>query len=318
VRAALDLGLHLVHRVERRSLLQCFASALAMPSVGVTFAGCARLEKKAPMVESESTNVSAAMPVIFAAHGAPMLLEDARWMEELAVWARSMPKPKAVLVISAHWESRPTTLGATETVPLVYDFYGFPAHFYQTQYPAPGAPALAARVRQLLSANGLAFRDDAKRGLDHGAYVPLVAMYPAADVPVLQVSLPALDTGELFRLGNTLAPLRAEGVLIFGSGFLTHNMSYAFRPGTPAWATEFDQWVAESLTKGDVDALLDFQERAPAARVALPTWEHYAPLLVSVGAALPPNAGVPSGQVQFPITGWWMDGAFTRRSVQFS
>jgi 4,5-DOPA dioxygenase extradiol len=270
------------------------------------------------MVESESTNVSAAMPVIFAAHGAPMLLEDARWMEELAVWARSMPKPKAVLVISAHWESRPTTLGATETVPLVYDFYGFPAHFYQTQYPAPGAPALAARVRQLLSANGLAFRDDAKRGLDHGAYVPLVAMYPAADVPVLQVSLPALDTGELFRLGNTLAPLRAEGVLIFGSGFLTHNMSYAFRPGTPAWATEFDQWVAESLTKGDVDALLDFQERAPAARVALPTWEHYAPLLVSVGAALPPNAGVPSGQVQFPITGWWMDGAFTRRSVQFS
>lgn len=258
------------------------------------------------------------MPVIFAAHGAPMLLEDEQWMAELAEWARTMPLPKAVLVISAHWESKPTTIGATRTVPLIYDFYGFPERFYQTRYPAPGAPALAERVRSLLTASGIAFRDEPERGLDHGAYVPLVAMYPAADVPVLQVSLPALDPTELFALGNALAPLADEGVLIFGSGFLTHNMRFAFQRGTPSWATEFDNWAEESLVKGDVDALLNFQERAPAARIALPTWEHYAPLLVSVGAAMPKNqVSASARRVQFPITGWWMDGAFTRRSVQF-
>jgi 4,5-DOPA dioxygenase extradiol len=315
-----------VNRVGRREWLQGLAGATVLiPSVGLTLgsaaAGCTRVEKKASMSETERTNVSQNMPVIFAAHGAPMLLDDAVWMGELANWATAMPKPKAVLVVSAHWESRPTTIGATQTVPLIYDFYGFPERYYRTQYPAPGAPALAARVRELLTAGGLSFRDDPKRGLDHGAYVPLVAMYPAADVPVLQVSLPALDAQELFRLGNVLAPLRAEGVLIFGSGFLTHNMSFAFKPGTPAWASEFDQWAAEALTKGDVDALLNFHDRAPAAHIALPTWEHYAPLLVSVGAALAPQttsertAGGPAPT--FPITGWWMDGAFTRRSVQF-
>lgn len=268
------------------------------------------------MVESERVS-DATMPVIFAAHGAPILLDDADWVEELANWARNMPKPKAVLMVSAHWEARPTAIGATQTVPLIYDFYGFPARYYQTQYRAPGAPELAARVRQLLTSNGMAFHDEPQRGLDHGAYVPLVAMYPTADVPVLQISLPALDTKELFTLGNALAPLRSEGVLVFGSGFLTHNMSYAFKRGTPTWATEFDQWVAEALSAGNVDALLDFKDRAPAARIALPTWEHYAPLLVSAGAALGPNAATSGQTVQFPITGWWMDGAFTRRSVQF-
>jgi 4,5-DOPA dioxygenase extradiol len=252
------------------------------------------------------------MPAIFAAHGAPVLLDDPVWMGELAAWAHAMPKPKSILVISAHWEARPATLGATRPVPLVYDFYGFPERYYQTRYAAPGAPELAARVRELLHAKGLEVNDDPSRGLDHGAYVPLVAMYPDADVPVLQVSMPGLDARKLFELGRVLAPLRAEGVLIFGSGFLTHNMRYAFRPGVPDWAREFDGWAEGALARLDVDALIDFQERAPRARLALPTWEHYAPLLVAVGAAADSGA-----QTSFPITGWWMDGAFTKRSAQF-
>ncbi len=252
------------------------------------------------------------MPVIFAAHGAPVLLDDAAWMSELAAWAGAMPKPKGILMVSAHWEQRPTTLGATRTVPLVYDFYGFPERYYRTEYPAPGAPELAARVRDLLRQRSLAFGEDPERGLDHGAYVPLVAMYPAADVPVLQLSMPALDARELFALGRALAPLRDEGVLVFGSGFLTHNMRDAFRPGIPGWAREFDAWAKDALTRFDLEALLDFQRRAPAAQIALPTWEHYAPVLVAAGAVAD---GPP--QTTFPITGFWMEGAFTKRSVQF-
>ena len=252
------------------------------------------------------------MPVIFAAHGAPILLDDAVWMAELAAWGKAMPQPKSILMVSAHWEARPTTLGATRTVPLIYDFFGFPDRYYQTQYPAPGAPELAARVRDLLRHNGLAVADDPARGLDHGAYVPLVAMYPDADVPVLQISMPGLDAHELFQLGQALAPLRDEGVLVFGSGFLTHNMRYAFRPGIPPWAKEFDAWTADALLRFDVDALMDFQVRAPAAKMALPTWEHYAPVLVAAGAV-----GDRRPRTSFPITGFWLEGAFTKRSVQF-
>jgi 4,5-DOPA dioxygenase extradiol len=252
------------------------------------------------------------MPVIFAAHGAPILLDDAVWMAQLASWAKAMPAPKSILMISAHWVARPTTLGATQTVPLIYDFYGFPERYYQTRYAAPGAPELAAWVRELLRGNDLAFADEADRGLDHGAYVPLVAMYPGADVPVLQISMPILDPKSLFALGQALGPLRDKGVIVFGSGFLTHNMSYAFRPGTPSWARDFDAWVADALMRFDVDALQDFQVRAPAARMALPTWEHYAPLLVAAGCV-----GLDQPHTSFPITGFWMDGAFTKRSVQF-
>lgn len=252
------------------------------------------------------------MPVIFAAHGAPVLLDDPEWMSELASWARGMPKPRAILMVSAHWEQRPTTIAATRTVPLVYDFFGFPQRYYKTQYPAPGAPDLAERVRGLLQKQRLDIMEEPGRGLDHGAYVPLVAMYPDADVPVLQISMPGLDARGLFELGRALAPLRDEGVLIFGSGFLTHNMRYAFRPGTPEWAKEFDAWAADALSRFDIDALVNFQECAPAAGMALPTWEHYAPVLLAAGAV-----GEQQPRITYPITGWWMEGAFTKRSVQF-
>lgn len=252
------------------------------------------------------------MPAVFAAHGAPVLLDDEEWMRELADWSRAMLKPESILMVSAHWEQRPVSLGATRTVPLVHDFYGFPERYYATEYPAPGAPELAGRVRDLLSERAIPVAEEPERGLDHGAYVPLVAMYPEADVPVLQVSMPALDPEELFALGRALAPLRDEGVLIFGSGFLTHNMRYAFRPGTPGWAKEFDAWAAEAIERLDFEALKEFQVRAPAAQTALPTWEHYAPVLVAAGAIAEERP-----KVAFPITGWWMDGAFTKRSVQF-
>lgn len=252
------------------------------------------------------------LPAVFVAHGAPPLLDMPEWVAELRAWAGALPPPRAILVLSAHWEARPATLGATRTVPLVYDFFGFPERHYRQRYPAPGAPELAARVRALLAPLG-PVADEADRGLDHGAYVPLVAMYPAADVPVLQLSLPGLDPREVLELGRALAPLRQEGVLVMGSGFVTHNLHRVdWRPGapTPAWAQEFDAWAADALVRGDVDALVDFGRKGPGAAIALPTTEHYVPLLAAVGAAEGSKA-----RTRFPITGFWL-GSLTRRSVE--
>ena len=254
----------------------------------------------------------ARMPSIFLAHGSPMLLDDLGWVQELGAWATALPRPSAILMLSAHWEDRPVTLGATRPVPLVYDFYGFPASYYEVQYASPGAPDLATRVRGLLAPAG-PVADAPERGLDHGAYIPLKAMYPDADVPVLQASLPTLDPATLFDLGRTLRPLRDEGVLIVGSGFLTHNLRILDWHGTaptPAWAREFDEWTADVVERGDVDALLDYRTRAPGVRIALPTHEHFAPLLVTMGAADPG-----ADPVSFPITGFAMS-TMTKRSVQ--
>jgi 4,5-DOPA dioxygenase extradiol len=289
-------------------------SLRVLGSLSAAALACTRRNNKLMTThESEGRTATGTMPVIFAAHGAPVLLDDKVWMGELAAWAKAMPKPRSMVVVSAHWEEPVATLGATHPVPLVYDFGGFPERYYQTKYPAPGAPDLANRIRALLVGRGMPLAEDGGRGLDHGAYVPLVPMYPEADVPVLQLSMPTLDPRKLFALGQALAPLRREGVLIFGSGFLTHNMRYAFRPGIPAWAKEFDAWAADAIARFDVNALQDFRTQAPAASTALPTWEHYAPLLVAAGAA---SEG--GHAVSFPITGFWMEGAFTRRSVQFT
>lgn len=255
---------------------------------------------------------SARLPALFVAHGAPPLLDDAGWVAELNAWAAALPKPKAILMLSAHWEERPVTIGATRAVPLVYDFWGFAPRHYEQTYPAPGAPDLAARIRTILAPRQ-PVADEPERGLDHGAYIPLVAMYPEADVPVLQVSLPSEDPAELFALGRALRPLRDEGVLIVGSGFITHNLraiDWSGRAPTPSWAAEFDAWTAEALGRGDVDALLDYRAKAPGSRIALPTREHFVPLLVAHGAA---GEGE---RIEFPITGFWL-GSLTRRSVQF-
>ena len=252
------------------------------------------------------------MPSIFLAHGSPLLLDDTEWTKQLGDWARAMPRPKSILMISAHWERRPVTLGATTTVPLVYDFYGFPEKYYEVTYAAPGAPELAKRVRELLSPSQ-PVEDKPDRGLDHGAFVPLVAMYPSADVPVLQMSIPTMDPATLVALGKSLAPLRDEGVLVVGSGFITHNLRQIQWQGGPApsWARDFDGWTRDAVQKRDVDALVGYRQNAPGVRESLPTHEHFVPLLTALGASIDR-----SDAVSFPIEGFTY-GSFTKRSVQF-
>ncbi|WP_370891038.1 dioxygenase [Janibacter sp. GXQ6167] len=230
-------------------------------------------------------------PTLFLSHGAPPLADDPTWPDELASWASSLPRPEAILVVSAHWEAAPVTLSPTTgPVPLTYDFWGFPQRYYEVTYEAPQAPALAERVSSLLASAGQSVRRDEARGLDHGAYVPLVEMYPNADIPVLQMSMPTLDPSVLYDLGRQLAPLRDEGALIMGSGFTTHNLSW-FNPredaaaAPPTVSAEFDAWAAEALAEGNVDALLDTAHRAPAAHIAHPRSEHWAPLYLALGAA---------------------------------
>jgi 4,5-DOPA dioxygenase extradiol len=228
------------------------------------------------------------MPAIYLGHGAPPLVDDELWVTQLAAWARALPRPRAILMVSAHWQMTPLTLGATrDGTPLVYDFYGFPERYYQTTYPAPAAPQLAARVRELLAGKEPVAQLP-ERGLDHGAYVPLLAMYPEADVPVLQVSMPSLDPSRLLQIGALLRPLRDEGVLVIGSGFMTHGLPFLrdFRVDAPppSWSTEFDQWVAAALENGDIDGLSRFRE-LPFARYAHPSTEHFVPLFVTLGTA---------------------------------
>jgi 4,5-DOPA dioxygenase extradiol len=254
------------------------------------------------------------MPAVYLGHGAPPLLDDPLWVAELAAWAAALPRPSAVLMVSAHWLQGPApAVGATSTgVPLIYDFYGFPERYYGAKYPAPSAPEMAARVVELAGGE-LPVARDPGRGLDHGAYVPLVAMYPDADVPVLQLSLPALDPSTLLELGARLRPLRDEGVLIVGSGFMTHGLpflrDFVIDAPPPDWSKDFDQWVAAALERRDVAALVSFRD-VPSARYAHPTVEHFAPLFVALGAA---DLDV---SVATPISGFWL--GLSKRSLQFA
>lgn len=225
-------------------------------------------------------------------------------------------RPESILVVSAHWEEAPLTIGATSLVPLVYDFYGFPRRYYEVTYPSPGAPGLAQRVRELVS-DLTPTADEPLRGLDHGAYVPLLAMYPRADVPVLQLSMPTEDPRSLLEIGRRLAPLRDEGVLIMGSGFLTHSFEairQSMITGTeepPSWIAEFDAWAAEALARRDVDTLLDYERTAPAAARAHPTVDHFIPLFIALGASVDDG-----GHSNTRIDGFWM--ANSKRSLEFN
>ncbi len=253
------------------------------------------------------------VPALYLGHGAPPLLVDPQWPQQLAAWAGDLPRPRAVLIVSAHWEAAPVALTAVHPAPLVYDFYGFPPEYYRIQYPAPGAPDLAQRVHQLLSDDTEVVRSE--RGLDHGAYIPLMVMYPDADVPVLQMSLPTMEPETLLALGRRLAPLRDEGVLIIGSGFLTHGLPYidfvdaAGEP--PAWSSEFDAWATDAVQRRDVDALADYRHRAPGLRFAHPSVEHFAPLFVVAGAA-----DDLAGDIENPIDGYWF--GLAKRSFAFN
>lgn len=253
------------------------------------------------------------MPALYIGHGAPPLLDDPVWSGQLAAWASDLPRPRAILIVSAHWESAPVMLSAAGA-PLVYDFGGFAEKYYRMTYQAPDASWLARRVAAMMPATE-PVHQHASRGLDHGAWVPLRIMYPAADIPVLQLSLPTQDPARLLALGERLRPLRDEGVLIIGSGFLTHGLPFLrewrIDADAPGWSTDFDAWAGEALARGDVDALADFQHQAPGMPYAHPTVEHFTPLFVALGAATTPDE--PGLQV---IDGFWM--GLSKRSLQLA
>jgi 4,5-DOPA dioxygenase extradiol len=289
--------------VTRRDLLRSLAAGGALAAVG------------GPAAFADGSARPAArprMPVAFVGHGSPTTVLDATRGGEWTRWTAAFPRPASILVVSAHWERAPATVGATTAVPLVYDFYGFPREMYALRYPAPGSPGLARRVGECLAPLG-GVRSDPGRGLDHGAWCPLRWMYRDADVPVLSLSLPTQDPARLVALGRALAPLRDEGVLVLGSGNVVHNLRALGRDGTPppAWSKEFDEWTSRTVAARDLDALVDWRRKAPGAREAHPTAEHWTPLLVASGAGV---AG--GGDVRFPVVGFEA-GSVSRRCVQF-
>jgi 4,5-DOPA dioxygenase extradiol len=253
------------------------------------------------------------MPALYIGHGAPPLLDDALWTSQLAAWAGDLPRPKAILIVSAHWESAPVSLSAPAAgTPLVYDFGGFEQRFYEMTYRTPDAGALAARVAAMMPDSEPVHQHNS-RGLDHGAWVPLKVMYPDADIPVLQMSLPTQDPYKLLELGRRLRPLRDEGVLIIGSGFLTHGLPFLREwrvdAAAPGWSSEFDAWAGEALARGDVDELAAYRSKAPGMPYAHPTVEHYTPLFITLGVAS--ETGTPGAQL---IDGFWM--GLSKRSLQ--
>lgn len=235
--------------------------------------------------------VMSRLPSLYISHGSPMTAPQAGLTgERLAELAAVLPRPRAIVVASAHWLSRRPQVGNAMAPQTIHDFDGFPVVLYQLRYPAPGAPALAERVLQLLEQVGPAPTLDPDRGLDHGAWVPLRLLYPAADIPVVPVSIqPELGPAHQYALGQALAPLRDEGVLLIGSGSITHNLhdvrvGYSNERHAP-YVKPFTEWIEQKLAAGDIDALLDYRRQAPFAERAHPTDEHLLPLFVALGAA---------------------------------
>ncbi|MFC7300586.1 dioxygenase [Cognatiluteimonas weifangensis] len=227
-------------------------------------------------------------PSLFVSHGSPMFaLEPGLLGPALQRIGRALPELTAVAIVSPHWQTRGVRVATSPAPETLHDFGGFPPPLYALQYTPPGAPALAGEAARMLADAGFDAGVDPRRGLDHGAWVPMRYLRPAADVPVFQVSLPHdLDTAGALRLGRALAPLRARGVLVLGSGSLTHNL-YEFRQHIrdPEYAQAFADWVAAAVRRRDIDALLHYRARAPHAARAHPTEEHYLPLLVALGAS---------------------------------
>jgi 4,5-DOPA dioxygenase extradiol len=237
------------------------------------------------------TSSNQALPSLFVPHGAPTFaLQPGEAGAMLASLGQQLDNVKAILLISAHWHSDTPTLSIASRPETIHDYYGFPQALYSIRYPATGAVSYAMEARSLLEEAGFSVILDPLRGLDHGAWIPLRMMFPEADVPVFTLSLQShLGTAHHFRLGQAIAPLRQAGVVIVGSGNLTHNlMHFGMLRGTdqtPAYVTEFQGWMRDHLVAGDTDALLDYRTQAPGAATAHPTDEHLLPLYVAMGAA---------------------------------
>lgn len=230
-------------------------------------------------------------PVLFVSHGAPTLPIEPG--ETGAAWrelGEHLVRPKAILMISAHWATRVPTVSTSARPETLHDFTGFPAELYRLVYPASGAPNMAGDVVSLLRHAGIHAQADESRGLDHGAWVPLMFLFPEADIPVTQLSMQAdLDPAWHFSLGRALRPLREQGVLIIASGSITHNLRALFAhpqgQAVPAWVSSFGDWMSDKIAAGDVEALLRYRDLAPFAAQNHPTDEHLLPLFVALGAA---------------------------------
>ncbi len=232
----------------------------------------------------------------------------------LEAWGRRLPAPRAFLVVSAHWETRGLAVTASAEPETIYDFGGFPEALYSIRYPAPGAPELAREVVDLLAAAGMECAADERRGIDHGAWSPLLFLRGAADIPVVQFSLDReRSLPELLEVGRALRPLRDRGVLILGSGNLVHNLrtvDFEDRDApVESWARQFDEWIRDRLLAWDLDACVA-PESGPNGRHAHPTREHYAPIVVVAGAA------DPAPRVSFPWEGY-EHATISMRCVQF-
>ncbi|WXL24118.1 class III extradiol ring-cleavage dioxygenase [Ectopseudomonas mendocina] len=230
------------------------------------------------------------MPSLFISHGSPMIaLMPGETGPVLTRLAAQLPRPKAIVVVSAHWESNDLRISSGSQPATWHDFGGFPQALYELQYPAPGQPQLAADIAQRLNEAGLPATLDAQRPFDHGTWVPLRLMYPQADIPVVQISLPSQHGTELIlRIGEVLQDLRAEGILLIGSGSITHNLRdmdrYAGPDSVEPWAQAFRDWVVEKLDRRDTSALLNYRQLAPNAVRSHPTDEHFLPLYFAMGA----------------------------------
>lgn len=261
----------------------------------------------------------APLPTLFLSHGAPPLFDDPLWIGELFSWAQQLPSPRAILIVSAHWEAAPLSLSSPAAgTPLVYDFAGFAPRYFRMTYPTPDAHDLAARVVASLP-DAESVHQHGSRGLDHGAWVPLKVMYPDADIPVLQLSLPSQDPDRLLALGRALRPLRDEGVLIVGSGFMTHGLPFMtsdmwLANDVPAWSSDFDHRAATAIAAMDLDELADFRSRAPGLPFAHPTVEHFTPLFVTLGAATEGTA--PAEGIRTTVSGYQF--GLSKRSFQVS
>ena len=230
------------------------------------------------------------LPSLFISHGSPMLaLEPGASGPALARLAAELPRPKAIVLVSAHWESQELLVSGNPQPETWHDFGGFPAELFAVQYPAPGQPELAAQVVDLLKTDGLNARIDARRPFDHGVWVPLSLMYPQADIPVVQISLPSRQGPALqTRVGHALASLREQGVLLIGSGSITHNLReldwHAGPESVEPWAKAFRDWVIDKLAADDEAALHDYRQQAPYAVRSHPSDEHLLPLYFARGA----------------------------------